>query len=83
VVLPDREGMVPILPWGDGVVVWSEGVPDGWVRPVDPSELWVAPKVGVPLFSIALSRSEHIVLGSTSLLFLIGFHEDLYEVTFV
>jgi hypothetical protein len=83
VVPPDHEGVVPIPLWGDGVVVWSEGVPDGWVRLVDPSKFWVAPKVGVPLFSIALSRSEHIVLGSMSLLSLIGFDEDLYEVTFI
>ena len=82
-VPPDHKGVVPILLWGDGVVVWSEGVPDSWVRPVDPSEFWVAPKVGVPLFSIALSWSEHIVLGSMPLLSLIGFNEDLYEVTFV
>jgi hypothetical protein len=83
VVFPDREGVVPIPLWDDGVAVWSEGVSDSRVCPVDPSKFGVAPEIDILLFSIALSLSEHVVLQSMSLLFLSGFDEDLYEVTFV
>ena len=89
VVPPDGRGVVSILFWDKGVVVWSPGCPDCRVRPDDPAKLWVTPGIGISLFPITLSWSKQCprclptALGSPPLSPLFRFDEDLNEDVFI